>query len=367
MREPELLLGMVNSLGVFALVTLAYAYILRGTDKGAVRSILIGIMFGTGGCLAIANTTEFVPGLFIDPRAVMLVLAAPFGGTLSAVIAAAMTVALRLYDGGVGAPAGVANIVSTAILGIAFTKLAIGKTLPISFAKLLILGFLSNIPLLFILIVPVPNAAQMFLSAIGPLTVADTLGVLILGKVLNDACKTHSSRQRLAVEAHTDPLTKLPNRRDFERRIGPVFERARRDGTPVSLLVIDVDHFKTINDTLGHEAGDVVLVWIADIIRQHMRRSDLITRYGGEEIVVAMPGADAAGAASTAERIRGVVEEKGPLDPDTGHRVTISIGVATEIENFADLFNAADKALYAAKRQGRNRVVIGAGPERVAA
>lgn len=367
MPGPDFLLDIVNTLGVFALVTLIYAYVLRGTQTGAVRSVLIGIMFGTGGCLAIANTTEFVPGLFIDPRAVMLVLAAPFGGVLSAVVAAAMTVALRLYDGGVGAPAGAANIVATALIGLAFAKFAMGKALPMSFGKLLTLGLLSNIPLLFILIVPVPNALEMFLRAIGPLTVADTLGVLVLGKVLNDACQAQSTRERLTLEASTDPLTGLPNRRDFERRIDRVLEQARHTQTPVSLLVIDVDHFKQINDTLGHDAGDVVLVWIADIIRDHLRSCDLIARFGGEEIVVAMPGANAQCAARIAERIRGVVETKGQLEPETGRRVTISIGVATEIDHYLDLFNAADRALYTAKREGRNRVSIEPAPKLMAA
>ncbi|MER0238270.1 diguanylate cyclase [Fulvimarina sp. MAC8] len=367
MLSQDLLLDMVNAMGVFALVTLTYAYILRGTKVGTVRSVLIGIMFGTGACLAIANATEFIPGLFIDLRVVMLVLAAPFGGVLAAVIAAVMTIALRIHEGGVGAQAGVMSIVATAAVGICFAHFVMDVKRPISIDKLFTLGLASNIPHLLILTVPVPNAAEMFMWAIGPLTVADTLGVLLLGRVLGDACQSHFSRERLAVEATTDPLTGLPNRRDFERRIALVLERASRDGTPVSLLVIDVDHFKRINDTLGHEVGDVVLIWIADIIREQMRGCDLIARYGGEEIVVAMPGSDTSGALRTAERIRGIVEAKGELEPKTGHRVTISIGVATEIEEFVDLFNAADEALYAAKRQGRNRVVIEPGPHRAAA
>ncbi|EAU42849.1 periplasmic sensor diguanylate cyclase (GGDEF) [Fulvimarina pelagi HTCC2506] len=357
MPSPEFLLGIVNALGVFALITLGYSYLLRYTQPGVVRSVAIGLMFGVGACLAIANTTEFIPGLFIDPRAVMLVLAAPFGGLLSAVIAAAIACAARLHEGGVGGPAGAGNIVATALIGVLFARYVIGDARSISIGKLFAMGLASNIPLLFILTVPVPNAAEHFMRAVGPLTVADTLGVLVLGRVLSDAWRAHQSAERLSVEATTDPLTGLSNRRHFERRVGPLLQQANHQGTPVSLLVIDVDHFKRINDSFGHEAGDTVLVWIAEIVRSQVRGCDIIARYGGEELVVAMPGADSRRAMTVAERIRAVIEAKGRIEPGDGHRITVSIGVSTRLARYADLFSAADEALYAAKRQGRNRVV----------
>ena len=356
--RADFLLSIVNALGVFALVTIAYAYILKYTQTGLLRSTLFGLMFGTGACLAIANTTEFVPGLFIDPRAVMLALAGPFGGLLAASLAAAMTCALRLHDGGVGAHAGVMNILATAALGVLLAKLVIGERRPIRFMQMLALGFLSNVPLLFILAVPVSNAPELFLRAIGPLTVADTIGVLVLGKVLCDACSLHRKQERLAVEARTDPLTGLSNRRDFERRLQPLLASAHASVSPVSLLVIDVDHFKAVNDTFGHETGDTVLAWMADVIRQHVRNGDLVSRYGGEEIVVAMPGAYGREASIVAERIRRVIEEKGQLDSTGRRRITVSVGVSTAIAEFATLFSAADEALYAAKARGRNQVVM---------
>ena len=161
--------------------------------------------------------------------------------------------------------------------------------------------------------------------------------------------------------AVTDKLTGLHNRHYFEEHLGTLIEQANNRGRPLSLLMIDIDHFKTINDTHGHLAGDKVLVGFAERIRSAVRGIDLASRFGGEEFVVAMPDANAEVAYRVGERLRGLIAAK-PFSLGEGEppvSVTASVGVASvhSLEDGAtDLLSRADAALYEAKRSGRNRV-----------
>lgn len=175
---------------------------------------------------------------------------------------------------------------------------------------------------------------------------------------------------RLAVaerEASTDSLTGLGNRRRFDRALADAVERSRRTGEPVSLLLADVDHFKRINDTHGHELGDEVLRAVAGAIARAARRSDAVARYGGEEFAVLLCGASRDVALAAAERIRRAVEGRELMVRDGGASlgsVTLSIGCAVRApDEPADaLVRRADEALYAAKRGGRNRIVLAPEP-----
>ncbi|MBV1851217.1 bifunctional diguanylate cyclase/phosphohydrolase [Catellatospora tritici] len=173
--------------------------------------------------------------------------------------------------------------------------------------------------------------------------------------------------QQLRTAAVTDQLTGLHNRRFFQEMIGLEAERAARRRTPLSLVLVDLDHFKAVNDTFGHSVGDAVLIDIAQRLRRACRASDLICRYGGEEFVCLLPGTDAAGAAELAERMRATVGGA-PVLVRGGDCIdlTASIGVATaepgtdgQVDIDA-LVNAADMAVYQAKDLGRDRVVASA-------
>ncbi len=168
----------------------------------------------------------------------------------------------------------------------------------------------------------------------------------------------------LAEQAATDPLTGVANRRTFEKSLAMEWRRAMRVGDPMALLLIDVDDFKAFNDLYGHQAGDDCLRFIARTIVGSIRRAhDLVARYGGEEFVVMLPATTADGAERTAETIRAMIAARAmPHAASAYGRVAISVGVAATIPmSDADpgaLIEAADSALYAAKRQGRNRVVV---------
>ncbi len=162
-------------------------------------------------------------------------------------------------------------------------------------------------------------------------------------------------------KSYTDALTFLYNRRHFDDVIETEFEKSRASQKPLSLLVLDIDHFKKFNDSYGHAEGDKVLKQVAEILKDSVRKPALACRYGGEEFVVILPRTQSKEAYTLADRIRSLVESS----TFSEHKVTISIGVATvsetgqstlEFSNAAELFKAADNALYSAKANGRNRV-----------
>jgi diguanylate cyclase (GGDEF)-like protein len=181
----------------------------------------------------------------------------------------------------------------------------------------------------------------------------------------------HAGRllDRLERQAHTDPLTELSNRRHFEAQAKRMIDRSRRNLQPLSLVVIDADHFKGINDELGHEAGDEALRAIGQHLRDHVRPGDLCARLGGEEFAVLFSGAPAAAARERAQAlVHGPVRYRASgAGRDTQH-LTLSAGLATLHPSDADLTSVlrrADTALYRAKAEGRHRLCIAADPPAV--
>jgi two-component system, cell cycle response regulator len=165
--------------------------------------------------------------------------------------------------------------------------------------------------------------------------------------------------------AITDALTSLHNRRYMESHLGTLVDEAAARGKPLSLLILDIDFFKSINDNYGHDAGDDVLREFATRVRKSIRGIDLACRYGGEEFVVVMPETDVAVAQVVAERIRRrIAAEPFPIQKGKGTiDVTISIGIAALAvadDTAETILKRADQALYRAKRDGRNRVVADA-------
>jgi two-component system cell cycle response regulator len=161
-----------------------------------------------------------------------------------------------------------------------------------------------------------------------------------------------------------DPLTGLHNRRYLENHLRTLVEGAIRSGRPVSVLMADIDHFKRVNDTHGHDGGDIILKEFAARLKRNTRGIDLACRLGGEEFVVIMPETDMLRALQVAERTRAMIAtEPFQLRPELRLRVTASVGLAT-LESFEDtpetILKRADNALYAAKRRGRNRVAADA-------
>lgn len=172
-------------------------------------------------------------------------------------------------------------------------------------------------------------------------------------------------REELLALSRTDPLTSLSNRRYFEERLEEEFARARRYRSPLSLVMLDIDYFKRINDTFGHPFGDEVLRAVAQVTRARLREVDLLARYGGEELIALLPETSPADALIACERVREAIEalqlEYTSLDGNKRMvRCTASLGVASvpspTLQTAEELLRAADECLYAAKGAGRNRV-----------
>jgi diguanylate cyclase (GGDEF)-like protein len=175
--------------------------------------------------------------------------------------------------------------------------------------------------------------------------------------------------ERVENLAATDSLTGLFNRRYFEGALGRELARADRNSSSLALLLLDIDHFKSFNDTYGHAMGDLVLKKVATTLGRCLRQADVLARFGGEEFVVLLPQVSASGALDSAERIRASLEKADIHPGGPRKRVTVSVGLAMFPDNAdnadsadsadgaVSLLKAADEALYRAKDAGRNRVV----------
>jgi two-component system, cell cycle response regulator len=177
-------------------------------------------------------------------------------------------------------------------------------------------------------------------------------------KALQDELK--KSNERLMELSNTDPLTHLFNRRYLTKILSCELTRTKRNGEELSFIILDIDNFKKVNDSYGHQNGDKVLSAVADVIRSGRRCFDIAARYGGEEFVLVLPGTSLQGGITVADQLRGAVQTIS-FEPPMGNLVvTISAGVstitATEVCDIDTLIRTADEALYRAKQNGRNRV-----------
>jgi diguanylate cyclase len=176
-----------------------------------------------------------------------------------------------------------------------------------------------------------------------------------------EARKLHASladEKRLSL---LDALTRIPNRLAYEQRMEDELERFRRFGQPVCLATCDIDHFKRVNDSYGHRAGDKVLQVVAESFAASVRSTDFVARYGGEEFVFVRPGSTVEDAQGLMNRIREKISEVGFHFRGTPVSVTVSCGITSlrQEDGTDDAFDRADKAMYQAKDAGRNRVIAG--------
>jgi diguanylate cyclase (GGDEF)-like protein len=189
-------------------------------------------------------------------------------------------------------------------------------------------------------------------------------GILLNMGLLPWTWELKTTTQRLEDLSAHDGLTSLYNYREFRRRLAMEVERALRYDRSFALLLLDIDHFKIVNDTFGHQAGDEVLRALAALFRGAVRPTDQVSRYGGDEFAVLLPETPDSGALAVAERIWLLLDSRAiPIPSPQGVSITISIGVATfpkSAKSEDQLIRAADQALYAAKQAGRNRVHLSA-------
>lgn len=363
MEEPSatttIATALAGGVGLLALVTLVYGTILyRMEERPRVRQLCLGLLFGLGGVAAMLQSVPISPGVFLDVKAVPVALAAPFGGPLAAVLAAGIVSAVRIAIGGAGTLPGVLGILLAASVGLLLRRLVPDaewrNTRP-----LLILGPLASFHPLSIFVLPWEVALPVFIEGGIPVALFTMAGILLLGTMLARERRRVDTEHMLRNAALSDPLTGLANRRAFFAFIDRAVAGALRHDTPVSLLMLDIDHFKEVNDSRGHDAGDAVLVALSRLLQCSVRQSDLVARFGGEEFAILLPNAPGDGAFQLAERLRCAVRDMSIPQDGTILQVTVSIGLSTltpDIGRADAMIKAADMALYRAKQGGRDRV-----------
>ncbi|MDQ8046948.1 MAG: GGDEF domain-containing protein [Solirubrobacteraceae bacterium] len=219
---------------------------------------------------------------------------------------------------------------------------------------------------LMVCFVIVASACAVALSAahpdqsfpVGDYAMLVIVGVVVVATTRGLAESLGTTIGSLRHTSETDPLTGLLNRRSFQERLDHHYERATATGMPLTALLLDIDHFKRINDQFGHAAGDAALKRFTELLKDSCRTSDLVARVGGEEFAVVMPGATVPQAIARAEQFSGILREDDEVD---GVKMTVSVGVAAcdhTNDTWEELLAAADAAVYRAKRAGRDRVVL---------
>lgn len=211
------------------------------------------------------------------------------------------------------------------------------------------------------------GADDFLIKPVSPLELQIRLSAMLRIKRLTD--ELDAAKQAVELLAITDPLTSLHNRRFLDQHIEREFARSKRYSHPLACLIVDIDHFKRVNDEHGHPMGDRVLVITAEVLQRSVRNTDFLARYGGEEFMVLAPETGHSTVVVLAERMRTAVparcEAEARAHPEAGvPRCTVSIGISTteqpEVLEVADLVRLADEQLYRSKREGRDRVSISA-------
>lgn len=189
--------------------------------------------------------------------------------------------------------------------------------------------------------------------------------VLLLATSLASINRWQEREERVRFLSSTDVLTQVANRRHLVSQFEIELSRASRDKTPLSILMVDLDHFKSINDQFGHQVGDEALRLAASVLKNAVRKTDLVGRYGGEEFCILLPGASLAAAQQTAERCRYDLEQVGLKSDEDDIHLTASFGLthadqahfSSRVATIDNMLKVADQALYEAKQAGRNRVI----------
>lgn len=358
MDEAALMTGLLRGLSMSALIILAYSKVIAFTHGSFSTNIGVGMLFSAAGVVSMSDPLVLSPGILYDGRIPILALAYGFSGAIGVVLTTVIIGGYRLWLGGVGAASGLAAICIAAAAGIAVAQIS-HRYLRSRVARSSVLGIAASASVVAVILLPRDVWSAITLPVLAPIMLANFIGVVMLNDFLWNEKRRLRMFRTLEHDAAVDPLTRLANRRAFDSKAASALAPGINPTGDYAVIMIDIDHFKQVNDTYGHHIGDTVLAHIADIIRETVRKTDIVARFGGEEIAVLLPGVDSAHAAAIAENIRLRIEAKEFPMQSGFMQVTVSAGTAGSNIARADIpaaLKAADDALYVAKRTGRNKV-----------
>ncbi|GGK92759.1 GGDEF domain-containing protein [Deinococcus radiotolerans] len=303
--------------------------------------------FAAASLLLLLFPAHPAPGVVVDLRAVPVAFVTLYFGGWAGLITALPVIAYRVWLGGVGVYAAVPSLLAViAVAALLRRRLpAVGPLFWPHWPGLILIFGVNGLPLLLL-----PGGPQLFAQVYPLLLLTNVLGALIAWGILSERFHVLRLTSQWQSAAMTDPLTHLGNRRQFDLDLTAM-------GPGDALLLVDIDHFKRVNDTFGHPVGDEVLQEVAQVLQREGRGRDRAYRYGGEEFAVILRDVPETSLTRVAERLRLAVQQL-PL-PVINHPVTVSIGAASwRPISPAQLVERADEALYRAKAGGRNAVCL---------
>ncbi|MBL4930811.1 diguanylate cyclase [Clostridium paridis] len=355
---------MISSLFINATIIISFLYlgsqILKSENFIMSISIkdktLLGILCGLAGCILIFYSIHTYNNVLIDLRVISVLIAAFYGGYISSVIATFMIVFFRIGYYGITYISVIASI-SLFIISLIFSYISKTK---LSFIKKYIIMSLVNIIYGVILYSVLVDDLKVLSMVNISFTISTIIVSIIVYYTLKYISKTNELYRKLRLESTKDYLTGLNNVREFDKLLNMHINSAVEKNENISILMIDIDFFKHINDTYGHSSGDLILKQLSNLLVKSCRSFDIVSRNGGEEFTTILLDCDYGHAFTIAERMRKAVEEYDfIIEGNKEIHITVSIGVGAypyPTEEISTILKVADDALYNAKRSGRNKV-----------
>ena len=320
------------------------------------ENFFFGLSQGLLGIILMLFTIHIAPEVIMDFRHIPILLAALYGGGFASIIAGIIIAIFRISHFGISTPAIIAsiNMFNIAIACALILKLNLNPL-----KKWIYMNFISSLFITITFILIIKDSTTLHSTLVYFWIASSIIGILAyyISNYMNTSIKLLN---KLEQESTLDFLTGLNNVRQYDNALNQSFANVKTKNEHLSILIIDIDFFKKVNDTYGHLAGDSVLQQLGVVLSTASRSFDIVSRIGGEEFSVILPDCQSQHALEVAERLRVAVEIHEFILPDNLKiNICISIGAATYPENVCDLENLvsqADIALYSAKRSGRNRV-----------
>lgn len=355
---------MINSLFVNASILITFLCLSDPVFKDTIVSIksnmkvkfTIGLIFGFCGCVLMFNGVNLADNMFMDFRIIALIISIIYCGPISAIITAICIITFRIGYFGLYSNSIVATV-NLIVLTIIFSFFSVSKyPFKIKYLIMCVINVLSSILWTFVLVKDLNIIFKILLHYV----LSNIIVSIIIYYVMVYWFKTKELYLKLRFESTKDYLTGLNNVREFDLKLNQAMSDTLENDRQLSLLMLDIDNFKKVNDTYGHNTGDLILKQLSEILISSCRSFDFISRKGGEEFCVILLDSNYEQAFEIAEKIRKNVHDNFFItDNNERINITVSIGVSSypnKLNNISDLMEIADKALYNAKNNGKNQV-----------
>ncbi|MBU2982204.1 diguanylate cyclase [Lentibacter algarum] len=356
----EVLIAITFGAGVMALLAMSYGVVVRSEIHKMWQSVILGFVFAFGAVMVMMEPVHLGEGVIFDARAIIVGLAAAFGGWPAGLLSAFLTALYRFYLGGAGAPSGILGIFLSAALGLLWAWRLKPKG-RLNVRATATLGAAISLYTCSAVLLPQEIIYDVVTKIVPIMVIGCIICAIVMGSFLERECSYIHSEKTWREDARTDPLTALPNRRGFFDKVERELSEAERHETDV-FLVLDADHFKRVNDNHGHSAGDAALIVIADKLKLAAGKKGSVCRLGGEEFAVFLPATTQSAANQIAGVLLSRIRDAGLTFDGVAVELSVSIGAvvrsAASKAPLSSCLQSADNALYRAKVTGRDKVVF---------